>query len=202
MMLEAFDQQCDEAVKIFAEYQRRLHQFVDQARDVRRLSTGSDVVDDLHGQDEKESVYSTVKVNRSSDDVILIETSRERNTRKACESLAAYMMEKITSTFPAYEGNGISLNSQIDAAKLGIDLDGEVPQDVKAIIMQALKNPSLLLQSITMYTSRVNAVIHRETEKIDIRADAELLRYIITDFKDMLISLFVNASYMMYSHLQ
>ncbi|XP_010928500.1 AUGMIN subunit 5 isoform X1 [Elaeis guineensis] len=179
VMLEAYDQQCDEATKIFAEYQRRLHHYVNQARDVRRLTTGSavDAVDDPHAHGEKEAVYSTVKGNRSSDDIILIETSRERNIRKACETLAAHMIERIRSTFPAYEGSGISLNAQLDAAKLGLDLDGEVPEDIKTVALDALKNPYLLLQSITTYTSRVNMLIHRETEKIDIRADAELLRY-------------------------
>nr|XP_019703980.1 AUGMIN subunit 5 [Elaeis guineensis] len=87
------------------------------------------------------------------------------------------MIERIHSTFPAYEGSGINLNPQLDAAKLGLDLDGEVPEDIKTVALDALKNPYLLLQSITTYTSRVNMLIHRETEKIDIRADAELLRY-------------------------
>ncbi|WOK95413.1 AUGMIN subunit 5 [Canna indica] len=179
VMLEAYDQQCDEAAKIFAEYQRRLHHYVDQARDVRRLTTGSttDVVDELHSPSEKEAVYSTVKGTRSSEDIVLVETSRERNTRKACETLASHMIERIQTTFPAYEGSGISINSQIDAAKLGIDLDGEVLANVKEIIKDALKNPSILLESITTYTLRVSSLIHRESEKIDIRADAELLRY-------------------------
>ncbi|ONK67780.1 uncharacterized protein A4U43_C05F3700 [Asparagus officinalis] len=82
VMLEAYDQQSDESAKIFAEYQRRLHQYVNQARDVRRLSTGScdaDVVDDLHILGEKEAVYSTVKGNKISDDIILIENLSERN---------------------------------------------------------------------------------------------------------------------------
>ncbi|ONK56479.1 uncharacterized protein A4U43_C10F9140 [Asparagus officinalis] len=180
VMLEAYDQQCDEAAKIFAEYQRRLHQYVNQARDIRRLSTGSsdgDVVDDHHIIGEKEAVYSTVKGNKTSDDIILVETSSERNIRTACEVLAAQMIERIRSTFPAYEGNGINLNSQLEAAKLGIELYSELPEDVKVVAIDALRNPSLLLQSISLYTSRVSSLIHRESEKIDIRADAELLRY-------------------------
>ncbi|KAJ0987049.1 hypothetical protein J5N97_005405 [Dioscorea zingiberensis] len=178
VMLEAYDQQCDEAAKIFAEYQKRLHHYVNQARDVRQSSSGGlvDAVDDLM-LGEKEAVYSTVKGNKSSDDFILIETSRERNIRRACEILASNMIEKIRITFPAYEGNGININSQLDAAKLGIDVDGGIPDDVKVVAVDALKNPSLMIQSIALYTSRVNTLIHRETEKIDIRADAELLRY-------------------------
>lgn len=180
MILEAYDQQCDEAAKIFAEYQRRLHQYVNQARDIRRLSSGSsdtDSVDDLHTLGDKEAIYSTVKGNKSSDDIILIETSTERNIRMACEALAAEMIERIRSTFPAYDGSGINLNSQLEAAKLGVELHSELPEDVKAAAIDALRNPSLLLQSMTLFTSRVSTLIHRESEKIDIRADAELLRY-------------------------
>ncbi|PKU85691.1 AUGMIN subunit 5 isoform X2 [Dendrobium catenatum] len=179
VMLEAYDQQCDEAAKIFAEYQKRLHQYVSQARDVKRLNTGStaDVVDEIHLHGEKEAVYSTVKGSKSSDDIILIETSQERNIRLACESLSKLTIEKIQSTFPAYEGTGINPSSQVDASKFIIELEGEVPDDVKAIILDSLINPSLLLQSITTYAMRFNSLIHRETEKIDIRADSELLRY-------------------------
>uniref|UniRef100_A0A0D3H6D2 AUGMIN subunit 5 n=1 Tax=Oryza barthii TaxID=65489 RepID=A0A0D3H6D2_9ORYZ len=179
VMLEAYEQQCDEACKIFAEYQRRLHQFVNQARDVRRSSIGAggpaDAVEDMQLQSEREELYSTVKSNRLSDD--LVETSRERSIRKACETLAGDMIEMIRSSFPAFEGSGINSSSQLDAAKLGIDLDGEIPQDVKAVALDSLKNPSLLLQSIITYTSRMKILIHKETDKIDIRADAELLRY-------------------------
>ncbi|KAJ6804230.1 AUGMIN subunit 5 [Iris pallida] len=178
VMLEAFDWQCDEASKIFAEYQRRLHLYVNQARDIRRLSTAAsaDLVDDLDARNE-DAVYSTVRGNNSSDDVILIETPQERNVRLACESLAREMIERIRINFPAYEGSGINLNSQLDAIKFGIESDGEIPENVKAVAKDALRNPSLLLQSITSYGSRISAFIHRETEKIDIRADAELLRY-------------------------
>uniref|UniRef100_A0A0E0ERU1 AUGMIN subunit 5 n=1 Tax=Oryza meridionalis TaxID=40149 RepID=A0A0E0ERU1_9ORYZ len=179
VMLEAYEQQCDEACKIFAEYQRRLHQFVNQARDVRRSSIGAggpaDAVEDMQLQSERDELYSTVKSNRLSDD--LVETSRERSIRKACETLAGDMIEMIRSSFPAFEGSGINSSSQLDAAKLGIDLDGEIPQDVKAVALDSLKNPSLLLQSIITYTSRMKILIHKETDKIDIRADAELLRY-------------------------
>ncbi|KAG8049687.1 hypothetical protein GUJ93_ZPchr0009g439 [Zizania palustris] len=179
VMLEAYEQQCDEACKIFAEYQRRLHQFVNQARDVRRSSLGvagsADTVDDMQLQTEREDLYSTVKNNRLPED--LVETSRERSIRKACETLAADMIEMIRSSFPAFEGSGINSSCHLDAAKLGIDLDGEIPQDVKAVVLDSLKNPSLLLQSIITYTSRMKILVHKETDKIDIRADAELLRY-------------------------
>ncbi|KAF0915528.1 hypothetical protein E2562_036681 [Oryza meyeriana var. granulata] len=179
VMLEAYEQQCDEACKIFAEYQRRLHQFVNQARDVRRSSIGvagpADAVEDMQLQSEREELYSTVKSNRLSED--LVETSRERGIRKACETLAADMIEMIRNSFPAFEGSGINSSCQLDVAKLGIDLDGEIPQDVKAVALDSLKNPSLLLQSIITYTSRMKTLIHNETDKIDIRADAELLRY-------------------------
>lgn len=179
VMLEAYDQQCDEAAKIFFEYQKRLHYYVTQARDAQRssLNTATDANDDFHSLSEKEAVYSTVKGNKSSDDVILIETTRERNIRRACEILAAHMIEKIRSAFPAYEGIGIHLNPQLEAAKLGIDFDGVIPEDVRSVAMNALRNPPLLLQAITAYTSRLKTLIHREMEKIDVRADAELLRY-------------------------
>ncbi|CAA6660220.1 unnamed protein product [Spirodela intermedia] len=168
VMLEAYNQQCDEASRIFAEYQKRLQSYVDQASDVRSSAASGA---------ENGAFYSTVKGNRSSDDVILVETTWERNIRKACETLAAQMIEKICRTFPAYEGTGIHLNAQIDASKLGIDLDGEIPDDVKAIAIDSLKNPSLLLRAVTLYTSQVNSLIQRETEKVDVKADAEFLRF-------------------------
>lgn len=178
VMLEAYDQQCDEAARIFAEYQKRLHYYVIQARDSRRSNVGTvDAVDNYLENNEKDAVYSTVKGNKSSDDFILIETTRERNIRRACESLAALMIEKLRSSFPAYEGSGIHVNPQLEAAKLGIDFDGEVPDEIKAIVVNSLKNPPQLLQAITMYTLRLKTLISREAEKIDIRADAELLRY-------------------------
>lgn len=179
VMLEAYNQQCDEAAKIFTEYQKRLHQYVSQAREVKRLSIGSaaDSIDDFHLLGEKEAVYSTVKGSKLSDDIILIETSQERNIRLACESLSKLMIEKIQNTFPAFEGSAINPSSQIDAAKFIIELESEVPDDVKAVVVDSLKNPAMLLQSITTYALRFNSLIHRDTERIDVRADAELLRY-------------------------
>ncbi|CAK7335309.1 unnamed protein product [Dovyalis caffra] len=179
VMLEAYNQQCDEAAKIFAEYHKRLHQYVDQARDAQRSGVDSSLEEAsrFSANSEKESVYSTVKGTKSADDVILIETTRERNIRKACESLAVYMVERIRNSFPAYEGSGIHLNPQSEAAKLGIDFDGEIPDDVRTVVVNCLKNPPYLLRAITAYTLRLKTLVSREIEKIDVRADAELLRY-------------------------
>ncbi|KAI4352369.1 hypothetical protein L6164_006629 [Bauhinia variegata] len=178
-ILEAYDRQCDEAAKIFAEYHKRLCYYVNQARDSQRsgLDPSTEMVNSFSAKSEKEAVYSTVKSSKSADDVILIETTRERNIRKACESLAAYMIEKIQNSFPAFEGSGIHLNPQSEAAKLGFDFDGEIPDEVKTNIVNCLKSPPLLLQAITAYTVRLKNLISREIEKIDVRADAETLRY-------------------------
>ncbi|KAK9272663.1 hypothetical protein L1049_003039 [Liquidambar formosana] len=179
VMFEAYDQQCDEAAKIFAEYHKRLRYYVNQARDSQRSNVDSSVElpNNFHANSEKEAVYSTVKGTKSADDVILIETTRERNIRKACESLAAYMIEKIRNSFPAYEGSGIHLNPQLEAAKLGSDFDGEIPDEVRTVIVNCLRSPPQLLLAITAYTFRLKNLISREIEKIDVRADAEILRY-------------------------
>lgn len=176
-MLEAYEQQCNEAAKIFAEYKKRLHYYVNQAREVQRSTANSayDSPDNINTKSGKESVYSTVKGNESSDDVIVIETTRERHIRKACETLTAHTINKIRTIFPSYDGIGVHLDPYSDADKL-FELDCEVPDDVKAVAIDALKNPSLLLQNVSTYNSRVTAMIHNETEKIDIKADAELLR--------------------------
>ncbi|KAE8685219.1 putative Flavonol 4'-sulfotransferase [Hibiscus syriacus] len=190
VMLEAYDQQCDEAAKIFAEYHKRLHQYVNQARDAQRSSVDSsiEVVDNYSGNSEKEAVYSTVKGNKAADDVILIETTRERNIRRACETLAECMVEKVRNSFPAYEGNGIHLSPQSEATKLGFDFDGEIPDEVRIVIVNCLKNPPQLLQAITTYTSRLKTLISREIEKVDVRADAETLRYKYENNKVMDVS--------------
>ncbi|KAL0396620.1 UNVERIFIED_CONTAM: AUGMIN subunit [Sesamum calycinum] len=132
VMLETYDQQCDEAAKIFAEYHKRLRYYVNQARDAQRSSADSSM---------------------------------------------EMMSEKIRSSFPAYEGSGIHVNSQLEAAKLGIDIDGDLPTDIKDVMADCLKSPPLLLQSITSYTQRLKTLINREIERIDVRADAEALRY-------------------------
>ncbi|KAK4409804.1 AUGMIN subunit [Sesamum angolense] len=178
VMLETYDQQCDEAAKIFAEYHKRLRYYVNQARDAQRSSADSsmEMVTSFHANNGKE-LYSTVKGSKNAEDVILIETARERNMRKVCESLAMQMSEKIRSSFPAYEGSGIHVNSQLEAAKLGIDIDGDLPTDIKDVMADCLKSPPLLLQSITSYTQRLKTLFNREIERIDVRADAEALRY-------------------------
>ncbi|KAK2413201.1 AUGMIN subunit [Trifolium repens] len=179
VMLEAYDRQCDEASRIFAEYHKRLCYYINQARDAQRSGVDSSVemVNSFSAKNEKESVYSTVKSSKSADDVIVIETTREKNIRKACEALVAYMVEKIQSSFPAYEGSGVLSNPQAEAAKLGFDFDGQIPDEVRTVIVNCLKSPPLLLQAITAYTSHLKSLISREIEKIDVRADAEILRY-------------------------
>ncbi|XP_051141120.1 AUGMIN subunit 5 [Andrographis paniculata] len=171
VMLEAYDQQCDEAAKIFAEYHKRLRYYVNQAKDAQRSSVNSapEIVTSFHSNSKKGS--------KSTDDVILIETTRERNVRKVCESLAVQMSEKIRNTFPAYEGNGIHSNPQIESSKLGIEPDGDLPAEIKDVITDCLKTPPHLLQAIISYTQRLTTLITREIEKIDVRADAEALRY-------------------------
>ncbi|GAB2288970.1 AUGMIN subunit 5 [Dionaea muscipula] len=179
VILEAYDQQCDEAAKIFAEYHKRLRHYVDQARKAQRSAHDSSIdgADSLHASSEKEAIYSAVKSARSAEDVILIETTRERNIRKACEYLALHMIDKMRCSFPAFEGNGLHMNPQLEAAKLGYDFDGEVPFEVRVVVENCLKSPRQLLQAISVYTQRLKTLISRETEKIDVRADAESLGY-------------------------
>ncbi|XP_021739387.1 AUGMIN subunit 5-like isoform X1 [Chenopodium quinoa] len=179
VMLETYDQQCDEAAKIFAEYHKRLRYYVSQARNSQRSSVdlSTEVASTLHASSEKEGVYSTVKGAKAAEDVILIETTRERNIRKACEFLASHTLDRIRSSFPAFEGSGVHSNPQLEAAKLGYDFDGEIPEEVSIVVGNCLKSPPLLLQAITAYTQRLNSLIGREIEKVDVRADAEALRY-------------------------
>ncbi|GMH04381.1 hypothetical protein Nepgr_006220 [Nepenthes gracilis] len=187
VMLEGYNQQCDEAAKIFAEYHKRIRNYVTQARESQRSTVDSsiEIPDSLHASSEKEAVYSTVKCARSADDVILIETTRERNIRKACESLAAHMIDKIRGAFPAYGGTGIHPNPQLEAAKLGYDFDGEIPNEVRTVVENCLKSPPMLLQAISANSHRLKTLISREIEKIDVRADAEALRYKYEDNRIM-----------------
>ncbi|KAK4359107.1 hypothetical protein RND71_021336 [Anisodus tanguticus] len=177
VMVEAYDQQCDEAAKIFSEYHKRLSCYVNQARNVKRSSVDSSVEVVTTFQANEKDVYSTFKGTKSAEDVILIETTRERNIRKACECLAMRMAEKIRNSFPAYEGNGIHTDSLLQAAKLGIDLDGDLPDEVRDAIVSCLKSPPQLLQAINAYAQKLKTTVTRETEKVDVRADAEILRY-------------------------
>ncbi|CAL5367529.1 unnamed protein product [Camellia sinensis] len=179
VMLEAYEQQCDEAAKIFAEYHKRLRYYVNLARDAERVGVDSsiEIVNSYSANSAKEAVYSTVKGTKSADDVILVETTRERNIRKACECLASQTIEKIRNSFPAYEGSGIHLNPQLEAAKLDFDFNGDMSDEVRNAILNCLKSPPQLLQAITAYTQRMKTLITKEIEKIDVRADAETLRY-------------------------
>ncbi|GAA0168896.1 hypothetical protein LIER_23499 [Lithospermum erythrorhizon] len=179
LMLETYDQQCDEAAKIFAEYHKRLRHYVNQARDAQRTSADSSVemVTSFKTTSKKDAMYSTVEGAKSAEDVIVIETSKERDIRRACESLALQMAERIQNSFPAYEGNGIHLNPQIDAAKLGIEFVLDLPDEVRVVIVDCLRSPPHLLEALTAYTQRLKDQISRETDKIDVRADAETLRY-------------------------
>ncbi|XP_010552404.1 PREDICTED: AUGMIN subunit 5-like isoform X3 [Tarenaya hassleriana] len=178
-MLEAYDQQCDEAARIFAEYHKRLQVYVNQARDAQRscVDSSTDVSSSLSTNSVREAVYSTVKGSKSADDVILIETAQERNIRKACESLASYMIERIRNSFPAYEGNGIHSHPEMEATKLGFEYNGEIFDEMRTVIANCLRSPPVLLQAIAVYTLRLKTLISREIEKIDARADAEILRY-------------------------
>uniref|UniRef100_A0A1J3CT32 AUGMIN subunit 5 n=1 Tax=Noccaea caerulescens TaxID=107243 RepID=A0A1J3CT32_NOCCA len=177
--LEAYDQQCDEAARIFAEYHKRLQIYVNQARDAQRssLDSSSDLSSKLSTNMEREAVYSSVKGSKPADDVILVETTRERNIRKACESLASHMVDRICNSFPAYEGNGIHSHPELETTKLGFEYDGEISDEMRAVILNCLSSPPLVLQAIAVHTLRLKTLISREIEKIDVRADAETLRY-------------------------
>ncbi|KAG2278727.1 hypothetical protein Bca52824_061282 [Brassica carinata] len=127
--------QCDEAARIFAEYHKRL-QIYREDTSVR----GSKSADD--------------------DDVILVETTRERSVGKACESLASRMVERICDSFPAYEGNGVHLNPELETAKLSFEYDGEMSDEMRAVILSCLS---------TYFKTLI--------ARVDVRADAETLRY-------------------------
>ncbi|KAL5579611.1 hypothetical protein UlMin_012053 [Ulmus minor] len=90
VMLEAYDQQCDEVAKIFAEYHKRLRFYV--------VKLGMLKGQVYSGNREKEAIYSTLKGSKSVEDVILIETTRERNIRKACESLSPPLLLQAITT--------------------------------------------------------------------------------------------------------
>jgi len=113
------------------------------------------------------------------DGLILIETTQERSIRKACESLAAHLIERIRNNFPAYDGGGVQGHAHLDAEKLVIDLDGEIPNDVKDLTLNLLRSPPQLLRAITSYAAGIVNLINQETEKIDVSADAKRLRYLI-----------------------
>ncbi|KAF2535078.1 hypothetical protein F2Q68_00018750 [Brassica cretica] len=156
VMLEAYDQQCDEAARIFAEYHKRLQIYVNQARG--KLSTNSERDTSVRGSKSADD-----------DDVILV--------GKACESLASRMVEGICNSFPAYEGNGVHSHPELETAKLSFEYDGEMSDEMRAVILSCLSSPPLLLQAIAAHSLRLKTLIAKEIERVDVRADAETLRY-------------------------
>ncbi|KAI3506626.1 hypothetical protein L1887_21186 [Cichorium endivia] len=86
------------------------------------------------------------------------------------------MTKSIHNSFPAYEGIGIHSNPQQETSKLGIDVEGNVPDEIQYMVLNSLKSPPQLLLSVITYTQRLKSIIAKEIEKIDIRADAETLR--------------------------
>lgn len=171
MMLEAYGAQCDVTARIFTQYHRHLCYYVNQVRD-----SSVEGITSFHVNDEKGAVYSTIKSLNPADDEVFDQRDRERNIRKSCELLAERTIEKIRNSFPAYEGNGIHLNSQLEASKLGFDFDGDVPDEVQDVILDCLKSPQQLLLAATAYSQRLKLVVAKEIEKIDVRADADILR--------------------------
>ncbi|KAK4477540.1 hypothetical protein RD792_016769 [Penstemon davidsonii] len=161
VMLEAYDQQCDEAAKIFAVYHKLLQNYVKQAKEAH--SSTDDSSNEMTSFDANNE-----KVSKSMDGTISI-------VWNVCESIAKHISEKIQSSFPAYEGRGIHVNPQLEAAKLGIDTD-DLPPETKDKISDSLSSPPQLLQAITSYTQSLKTLITREIEKIDVRGDAEALR--------------------------
>ncbi|KAI3767988.1 hypothetical protein L2E82_18418 [Cichorium intybus] len=86
--------------------------------------------------------------SKSEENVIFLnETNRERNIRKACEWLAEHMTKSIHNSFPAYEGIGIHSNPQQETSKLGIDVEGNVPDEIQDMVLISLKSPPQLLLS-------------------------------------------------------
>lgn len=180
VLLEAYDGRCEQAAKIFAEYQRRLHRYVEHAMDVQKGKAGIDAAPDpLASHTDLDTVYPTsLKGGKPVDGVpILIETVAERSVRKSCEAFNAQILERIRNVFPAYDGSGSQSEAGTEERKLGMDMDWEsVPEPVKETALNLLKNPPQLLRAMAGYTAQVLASIIRETEKIDIKADAERLR--------------------------
>ncbi|KAG0559122.1 hypothetical protein KC19_10G080700 [Ceratodon purpureus] len=171
VLLESYEHRVEQTTRIFAEYSRRLHAYVEHAREAQRGKSGSpdSSPDYLHGP-----VKSGQPANQ-----IMPETPRERSIRQACEALAEELTLKIRTTFSAYDGGGSHPDhTQLEVAKLGFEVDGDsIPEEVQDTALTLLKSPPLLLQALAAYTSRIVAAIARETEEIDIRADAERLRY-------------------------
>ncbi|KAL3675068.1 hypothetical protein R1sor_025016 [Riccia sorocarpa] len=178
VLLDAYDERCDEAIRILTEYWRRLHAYVEQAREAQR---GQMLGAWSNGTARREpTVFATaVRGERLSDDQIFIETAEERSIRVTCELISGNMVEKIRSVVPAYDGETARNENQIEEVKLGSVINGgdSFPEQVKETTGNLLRSPALLLQAMIAYTSRIVANIIKETEQIDIKADAERLRY-------------------------
>ena len=178
MLLESYDQRSEQSTRIFMEYWKRLHVYVEHARDAHRGKTLPSDFAPERVQSSTDANFST-SASVSDDKQILRETSQERSIRQACEALSAGLLDKIRSSLPAYDGGSSQFDGQLEVAKLSFEVDGDgIPEEVKEIAINLLKNPPLLLQAMADYSRRIVVSIDSETEKIDIRADAERLRFV------------------------
>lgn len=115
--------------------------------------------------------------NVADESQLVLEDVQERSIRQACELLASNLLEKVRSTFAAYDGSGSQADAPVEVPKLGFEMDGDgIPEEVRETAMSLLKSPPLLLRAMATYTGRIVAIIRSETNKMDIRADAERLR--------------------------
>lgn len=179
VLLESYDQRSEQSTRIFVEYWKRLHVYVEHARDAQRGKTASSDFAPERTQSTADGNFST-SAGISDDKQILRETPQERNIRQACEVLSAGLLDKIRTSFPAYDGGSSQVDGQLEVAKLSFEVDGDgIPDDVKEIAVNLLKNPPLLMQAMADYSKRVLAIIDSETERIDVRADAERLRCVL-----------------------
>ncbi|CAM6086709.1 unnamed protein product [Calypogeia fissa] len=181
VLLEAYDQRCEQAIKILSECWRRLHSYVEQARESQRGKTGwsEAAAPDYMRIRREPALYATAMKGRLIEDEIVIETAEERSIRLTCEMISANLVEKIRAAFPAYDGDAARAEIQLRDTRLGLEVDtvDGIPDQVRETALRLLKSPQQLLQAMVNYTSRVVTAIQRETEEIDIRADAEHLRY-------------------------
>lgn len=176
VLLESYDQRSEQSTRIFMEYWKRLHVHVEHARDAQRGKPApSDLVQERL-QGNADAHFST-SASVSDDKQVVRETPQERNIRQACEILSVALLDRIRTSFPAYDGGSSQSDGQLEAAKLSFEVDGDgIPEEVKEIAVNLLQNPPLLLQAMAEYSKRVVATVNSETEKIDVRADAERLR--------------------------
>jgi hypothetical protein len=177
VLLESYDQRSEQTARIFMEYWRRLHCYVEQARDAQRGKNGGpEFTGDRNSQSNADAHYSS-STKLTDEDQMVLETPQERSIRQACEVLSASLIDKIKSSFPAYDGVNSQADGQLEVAKLSSLMDGDgIPEEVKDRALNLLKNPPQLLRALAAYTKRVVTMINSETDKIDIRADAERLR--------------------------